>query len=90
MSWAGCDKLARIATHLGLPERAAWWRERAEPMKQELLRRAWNAEYGRFSSVLDGAELDATLLLLPEFGLVARASSRHSRPCRSACGAGAC
>ena len=70
MSWAGCDRLARIATHLDLPERATWWRERAEPMKQELLRRAWNAEYGRFSSVLDGAELDATLLLLPEFGLV--------------------
>ena len=70
MSWAGCDRLARIAEHIGLPERAAWWRERAEPMRRELLDRAWNAEYGHFSSVLDGAELDATLLLLPEYGLV--------------------
>ena len=70
MSWAGCDRLARIAEHIGLPERAAWWRERATPMRRELLARAWTTEYGRFSSVLDGAELDATLLLLPEYGLV--------------------
>ncbi|MCU0759855.1 MAG: glycoside hydrolase family 15 protein [Steroidobacteraceae bacterium] len=70
MSWAGCDRLARIAEHLGLPERARYWRDRAVPMRRELLARAWNAEHGRFSSVLDGAELDATLLLLPEFGLV--------------------
>ncbi|MEZ5487190.1 MAG: glycoside hydrolase family 15 protein [Steroidobacteraceae bacterium] len=70
MSWAGCDRLARIAASLGLPERAAWWREHAARMRQQLLARAWNAEHGRFSSVLDGAELDATLLLLPEYGLV--------------------
>jgi GH15 family glucan-1,4-alpha-glucosidase len=70
MCWAGCDRLARIAEHLGLHERAAWWRERATPMREELLRRAWNEALGRFSSVLDGAELDATLLLLPEYGLV--------------------
>ena len=70
MCWAGCDRLARIADHLGLPERAAGWRERAAPMRQELLARAWNEKLGRFSSVLDGEDLDATLLLLPEYGLV--------------------
>jgi GH15 family glucan-1,4-alpha-glucosidase len=70
MCWAGCDRLARIADHLGLHERAAGWRERAAPMREELLARAWNAKLGRFSSVLDGEDLDATLLLLPEYGLI--------------------
>ncbi len=70
MSWAGCDRLARIADHLGLAERARWWRDRAVPMRRELLDRAWNPTLGRFSSVFDGEDLDATLLLLPEFGLV--------------------
>ena len=70
MSWAGCDRLARIADHLGLAERAQWWRGRATPMRRELLQRAWNPALGRFSSVLDGEDLDATLLLMPEFGLV--------------------
>jgi len=70
MSWAGCDRLARIADHLGLAERAQWWRDRATPMRRELLQRAWNPALGRFSSVLDGEDLDATLLLMPEFGLV--------------------
>jgi GH15 family glucan-1,4-alpha-glucosidase len=70
MCWAGCDRLARIAEHLGLPARAAFWRGHATPMREALLRRAWNAQLGRFSSVLDAGELDATLLLLPEYGLV--------------------
>ena len=28
MCWAGCDRLARIAAHLGLADRAAYWRDR--------------------------------------------------------------
>jgi GH15 family glucan-1,4-alpha-glucosidase len=70
LSWAGCDRLARIAEHLGLVDRARYWRAHATPMRDELLARAWNADAGHFSSVLDGAELDATLLLLPEYGLL--------------------
>ena len=30
MCWAACDRLAKIAAHLGLPARADYWRERAE------------------------------------------------------------
>src|SRR5688572_2797307 len=30
MCWAGCDRLARIADHLGLSDRADYWRRKAE------------------------------------------------------------
>ena len=30
MSWAACDRLAKIAAALGLPERIRFWRERAD------------------------------------------------------------
>jgi len=71
MSWAGCDRLARIAGRLGLQKEAAQWRERADGMRTSLLERAWNPERGALVASLDGTtDLDASLLLLPELGLI--------------------
>ena len=71
MSWAGCDRLARIALRLGLEKEASRWRERADGMRASLLERAWNPERGALVASLDGTtDLDASLLLLPELGLI--------------------
>jgi hypothetical protein len=71
MSWAGCDRLARIARRLGLPAGERLWGERAATMRAAILERAWNPERKAFVAALDGnADLDASLLLLPELGLV--------------------
>ena len=43
MCWAGCDRLARIATVLGLAERAAAWRRRAEHMHRLILEHGGDA-----------------------------------------------
>src|SRR5262249_25457415 len=32
MCWAACDRLARIAKHIGLADRATYWREKADAM----------------------------------------------------------
>jgi GH15 family glucan-1,4-alpha-glucosidase len=77
MSWAGCDRLARIAAWLGLSARAAHWREQADAMRAELLRRAWNAEAGAFTAAFGGTEVDATALLLPELGLLPPQDPRY-------------
>ena len=42
MSWAGCDRLSRVAERLGLAERARLWRTRADTMRERILERAWN------------------------------------------------
>lgn len=71
MSWAGCDRLARIAAHLGLGAEAASWKERADGMRASILERAWNAKRGALVAAMDGTDdLDASLLLLPELGLI--------------------
>ncbi len=40
-------------------------------MREPILARAWNPARGDFTGVLDGDELDASVLLLAELGLVA-------------------
>lgn len=66
MCWAACDRLAKIAVVLGLPERAIWWRSQADLMHQVIATRAWNERLGCFVSTFEGEEVDATLLLLHE------------------------
>jgi len=70
MCWAGCDRLARIATHLGLADRAAYWRTHADRMHAAICARSWNAKLGSFVGTMDGDTLDASLLRLHEIGFL--------------------
>ncbi len=76
MSWAGADRLARISTRLGLEGDARRWRACAGRMRERILARAWNETRGCFAGSLGGEELDATLLLLPELGLLPASDPR--------------
>src|SRR5690606_17357880 len=70
MCWAACDRLARIAAHLGLADRAAHWRQRADAMREATLERAWADELGHFVESAEGRRLDASLLPLAELGFI--------------------
>jgi GH15 family glucan-1,4-alpha-glucosidase len=70
MCWAGCDRLQRIATTLGLPARAEHWGQTAARMRDSILRSAWNEKRQAFTGSFGGDEVDATSLLLPELGIV--------------------
>jgi GH15 family glucan-1,4-alpha-glucosidase len=71
MSWAGCDRLARIAQRLQLTEEARQWQAQADALRARILAHAWNPKRQAYVAALDGTEdLDASLLLLPELGLV--------------------
>jgi len=70
MCWAGCHRLAAIAQRLGLPDRAAHWDGQAEPILKELLERAWNPKRKAFTAAFGSDDLDASVLLLPDLGLV--------------------
>jgi GH15 family glucan-1,4-alpha-glucosidase len=68
--WAACDRLAKIASRLGLAERAKHWRGRADEMRSVILHRTWNDRLKRFVSTFEGEGIDASLLLLHELGFV--------------------
>jgi GH15 family glucan-1,4-alpha-glucosidase len=76
--WAACDRLARIADRLGLPERVAYWRGRAHQMHAEICERAWNPSLDSFASTFDGDSLDASLLLLTEVGFLGVDDPRYA------------
>lgn len=76
ISWAGCDRLARIAGHLGLPEREMYWHNLAEGIRKAILEKAWNPSLGSFTSTLGGDEVDANLLLMPQLGLISPQDQR--------------
>lgn len=70
MCWAACDRLAKIAVQLGLDERAAFWRTRADGVHARILDRAYDPDLGHFVESLDGKRLDASLLLLADIGFI--------------------
>jgi GH15 family glucan-1,4-alpha-glucosidase len=81
MCWVACDRLARIATRLQLADRAAHWRAHAQSIRSEILTRAWNERRGVITGALDHDELDASVLLLPELGLLPATDPRFVRTC---------
>jgi GH15 family glucan-1,4-alpha-glucosidase len=81
MCWVACDRLASIAQRLGIADRAAYWREQADHMRREILARAWNDRSGVIAGALDHSELDASVLLLPDLGLLPATDERFERTC---------
>ena len=79
MCWVACDRLARIAVRLGFADRAIHWRAAAEALRNQILTRAWNARRGALAGALDHDELDASVLLLPELGLLPASDERFVR-----------
>ena len=70
MCWAACDRLAHIATELGLDERARHWHDQAVALRERILARSWNDRLGHFVDAYDGEHLDASLLLLADIGFI--------------------
>ena len=81
MCWVACDRLARIAGRLGLADRAAHWRGHADALRDQILARAWNETLGAIAGALDRGDLDASVLLLPELGLLPASDERFLRTC---------
>jgi len=70
MCWAGCSRLAAIASHLGLHDRAAYWTETAGKIQIPLLEAAWSEARDSFTAGFGLEVLDASVLLLPETGII--------------------
>ena len=76
MCWAACDRLAKIADHIGLPDRADKWKERADEIHKMICDRAWNGDVGSFVESFGSQDVDASLLLLAEVGFLAADDKR--------------
>lgn len=70
MCWAGCNRLAAIAQTLGFVDRANYWNDAADKIQAVLLEKAWHPGRGAFTAAFGSEDLDASVLLLPELGVV--------------------
>ena len=70
MCWAACDRLAKIAHHLGLGARAAHWKERARIIHAKIIEQSWSEKRQAFVESFGGQELDASVLLMGEVGFL--------------------
>jgi GH15 family glucan-1,4-alpha-glucosidase len=71
MCWAGCQRLEAIAANLGLADRAHYWGATASRIGAEVLKGAWNPKRNAFAAAFGSDDLDASALLLADFGLIA-------------------
>jgi GH15 family glucan-1,4-alpha-glucosidase len=70
MCWAACSRLAAIASHLGLVDQAGRWANEAAKIQDTLLEKAWSDTREAFTAGFGLDVLDASVLLLPETGLI--------------------
>ncbi|MDF1722239.1 MAG: glycoside hydrolase family 15 protein [Minwuia sp.] len=70
MCWAACDRLAKIAREIRRAERADVWAERASLIRDRILDEAWSEERQAFAESFGGRDLDASVLLMAEVGLI--------------------
>ncbi len=81
MCWVALDRLAHIASLLGLTAESERWRRDAAALRREILSRAWSKKRGAIAGALDHDELDASVLLLPELGLLDADDPRFLQTC---------
>jgi GH15 family glucan-1,4-alpha-glucosidase len=77
MCWAACDRLAKIAAVVGQDQRAIYWRQHADAIRQAILQRAWDEKENSFRDAFDEGHIDASLLLLHEIGFIAADDPRY-------------
>ncbi|MCC6468861.1 MAG: glycoside hydrolase family 15 protein [Alphaproteobacteria bacterium] len=76
MCWAAVNGLRRVAKRLGLEEERQRWAVAGDHMRATILKHAWRPDRNSFVASLDGDGLDASLLLLPEIGIIAPTDER--------------
>jgi GH15 family glucan-1,4-alpha-glucosidase len=83
MCWAACDRLARIASQLGLTERAAAWRNDAARIRRFIEEQCWSDKRQSFVGHTGGEALDASLLRIADLGFVAADDPRFAATVRA-------
>ena len=83
MCWAACDRLARIAHHLGLDDRARHWSKMSRELHEKIVSAAWNAKRESFMGSFGGDALDGSLLTLADLGFVSPEDPRFKSTLRA-------
>jgi len=70
MSWVAMDRATEIASLLNKKYYADTWRDIADDIKKDVLKNGWNEDLQTFTQTYSNTELDASLLLMAEYGFI--------------------
>jgi len=79
MSWVAMDRATKIAYALNKPQYAETWEGIAHDIKEEVLKKGWNEDLQTFTQTYCNSELDASLLLMAEYGFIAADDIRYQK-----------
>ncbi len=79
MSWVAMDRANKIAILLNKPYYAATWRGIANDIKEDVLKKGWNEDLQTFTQTYCNSELDASLLLMAEYGFISAEDSKYQK-----------
>ncbi len=79
MSWVAMDRAVQIAEILHRDEHAVRWRLIADTIREDVLEHGWNKEIESFTQSYSNIEMDASLLLMEEYGFLEASDIRYKK-----------
>ncbi|WP_183414521.1 glycoside hydrolase family 15 protein [Microbacter margulisiae] len=70
MCWVALDRAIKIAKLLNKPYYVQLWSGIANRIKEDVLTKGWNESLQTFTQTYDNTELDASLLIMAEYGFI--------------------
>jgi alpha,alpha-trehalase len=79
MSWVAMDRASKIAQLLDKISYSQTWRSVANDIKEDVLKKGWNEELQTFTQTYANSDLDASLLLMAEYGFIAASDAKYRK-----------
>jgi len=79
MSWVAMDRAEKIARLLNKDNYAESWRGIADDIKVDVLKNGWREDMQTFTRAYNDTDLDASLLLMAEYGFIDPADPRYKK-----------
>ncbi|WP_370599641.1 glycoside hydrolase family 15 protein [Pseudomonas nitroreducens] len=70
LCWVACDRVGRIARRLGRVEAGEAWMAKATRLRERILAEAWSERKQCFTGAFGHDDLDASVLLMNELGII--------------------
>jgi GH15 family glucan-1,4-alpha-glucosidase len=79
MCWVAMDRATEIATLLNKKYYAETWRSIANDIKEDVLKNGWKEHLQSFTQTYCNSELDASLLLMADYGFIAYDDPKYQK-----------
>lgn len=79
MSWVAMDRAAKIADLLNKRSYRDVWRGISNDIKEDVLKHGWNEKHQTFTQAYHHSAIDASLLLMAEYGFISADDIRYQK-----------